>query len=71
MTMRIQPDTLRSEVEQVIAILAKWQEKLAQGVPGEEIPANDLNLEIFQLQLRGEIQLAAERLMALVEVLEV
>jgi hypothetical protein len=71
MTMRIQPDTIRSEVEQVVAILAKWQERLAQGIPGDEIPSNDLNSEIFQFQLRGEIQLAAERLMALVEVLEV
>ena len=71
MTMRLQPDTLRSEVEQVIAILTKWQERLSQGIPGDEIPANDLNSEIFQFQLRGEVQLAAERLMALVEVLEV
>lgn len=71
MTMRLRPDTLRSEVEQVIAILQRWNDRLAEGVPGDESPSNDLNAEIFQFQLRGEIQLAAERLMALVEVLEV
>lgn len=71
MSMRIRPDTLRSEIEQVVSILSSWQERLTQGVPGDETPANDLNAEIFQFQLRGEIQLAAERLMALVEVLEV
>lgn len=70
MPMRIQPDTMRSEIDQVMAILAVWKERLSVGVPGDEIPANDLNAELFQFQLRGEIQLAAERLMALVEVME-
>lgn len=71
MSMRIQPDTLRSEIDQVIAILEKWKARLLDGVPGDEIPANDLNVEVFQYHLRGEIQLAAERLMAISEVLEV
>lgn len=70
MTMRLKPDTLRSELDQVIGILHQWQGRLSEGVPGDEIPANDLNTEIFQYQLRGEILLAAERLMALAEVLE-
>lgn len=70
MTMRIQPDTLRSEVGQVLEILGKWKERLDAGIPGDEIPGNEMNVEIFQFQLRGEIQLAAERLLAVVEVLE-
>jgi hypothetical protein len=70
MSMRIQPDTLRSEVEQVLAILSRWKERLDAGIPGDEIPGNDLNVEIFQYQLRGELQLSAERLLAIVEVLE-
>jgi len=70
MPMKIQADTLRSEVDQVIAILAAWKERLAVGIPGDELPANDLNAEIFQFQLRGELQLAGERLMAIVEVLD-
>lgn len=70
MPMRLQSDTLRDEIDQIIAILTKWQGRLSEGVPGDELPANDLNAEIFQYQLRGEVQLAAERLLALVEVLE-
>jgi hypothetical protein len=71
MPMRIQPDTMRSEIDQVMAILAHWKQRLEAGVPGDELPSNDLNSELFQFQLRGEIQLAAERLMAIVEVMEV
>jgi hypothetical protein len=70
MTMKIQSDTLKDEIDQIINILKKWQDIMTRGIPGDEIPANDLDSEIFQLHLRGEIQLAAERLMALVEVLE-
>jgi hypothetical protein len=68
--MRLQSDTLRDEVDQVIAILVKWKDRLAEGIPGDELPANDLNAEIFQYQLKGEIHLAAERLLAVVEALE-
>lgn len=70
MPMRLQPDTLRSELDQVMEILSSWKGRLSAGIPGDEIPSNDLNVEIFQYQLRGEILLAAERLMALAEVLE-
>lgn len=70
MSMRIQPDTLRDEVDQIVAILSRWKERLDAGIPGDELPANDTNADIFQFQLRGEIQLAAERLLAIVEVLE-
>lgn len=70
MTMKIQPDTVRGEVEQILAILSRWKERLDAGIPGDEVPGNDLNVEIFQFQLRGELQLAAERLLAIVEVLE-
>jgi len=69
-TMRLKPDTLRDEIVQVIAILDRWKSRLEEGVPGDEIPANEMNAEIFQYQLRGEIYLAAERLMALAEVIE-
>lgn len=70
MPMKLMPDTVRDEVEQVLAILSRWKERLDAGIPGDEIPGNDLNVEIFQFQFRGEMQLAAERLLAIVEVLE-
>ena len=71
MPMRIQPDTLRSEVDQVMEILKKWSDRLAEGIPGDELPSpSPENADIFQFQLRGELHLCAERLSALVEVLE-
>lgn len=70
MTMRMAPDTLRDEISQVNSILEKWIKTLNNGVPGDEIPSNDLNIDKFRYQLRGEITLAAERLTAVAEVLE-
>jgi hypothetical protein len=68
--MRLHPDTLRDEMDQVLALLNKQKEKLDAGIPGDEMPANDMNIEIWQYQLRGEVLLAAERLMAIAEVLD-
>ena len=70
MTMRLMPDTLREEIDQILVLLTRQQEKLAVGIPGDEMPANEINQEIWQFQLRGEILLAAERLMAIAEVLD-
>lgn len=67
--MRIPSDRIRSEVDQIAEIIKSVQDRIVN-IPGEEIPANDLNVEIFEAQLRGELMLAAERLGALVEVLE-
>ena len=70
MTMRVEADTLREEIKQVLALLTRQQEKLANGIPGDDLPSNDMNIEVFQYQLRGEIMLCAERLVAIAEVLE-
>ena len=70
MPMRLEADTLREEIDQVLALLTRQQEKLANGIPGDEMPANDMDIEVFQYRLRGEIMLAAERLVAIAEVLE-
>lgn len=70
MALRIDPDTIRLEVKQIMAILNKWDKRMEDGFPGDEIPSNAENEEIFQMKLRGELHLAAERLLALVEVTE-
>lgn len=70
MAMRLRADTIRTELEQVQAIITAWQKRLDEGVPGEEVPADDLNAEIFEMQLRGELMLAANRLTSIVEVLD-
>lgn len=68
--MRMTADTLRDEIDQVLALVTKQKEKLNAGIPGDEMPANEINQEIWQFQFRGEILLAAERLMAIAEVLD-
>lgn len=69
-SLPIEPDRLRSEVSQVLEILTELSEKLSNGIPGDEMPANDMNIEIFQYRLRGTIMLASERLSSIAEVLE-
>lgn len=70
MTMKLQGDTLRNEIRQVMEILTKWSDLLTSGIPGDDLPANDLDIDVFQYQLRGELMLAANRLTSIVEVLE-
>ena len=68
--LKVQPDTLRDEISQVVAILTKWSESLGMGIPGDELPADETNAEIYQVQLRGELMLCSERLASLADVLE-
>jgi hypothetical protein len=68
--MPLEPDRLKTEIRQVLEILTELSEKLDVGIPGDEIPSNDMNIEIFQYRLRGTIMLAAERLNSIAEVLE-
>lgn len=63
-------DRVRSEIDQILEILNSIKERLDRGVPGDEMPSNDINQEIFQVQLRGELILASQRLLALGEILE-
>lgn len=66
----INADRLRSEVDQILQIISSIKVRLDAGVPGDEIPANDMAQEIFQVQLRHELMLASQRLLAISEVLE-
>jgi hypothetical protein len=69
--MRLQGDTLRSEIKQVLEILKKWDEALEDpGIPGDDIPANAENIEVFRYQLYGELMLASSRLSSIADVLE-
>lgn len=68
--MKIQAGTIRSELDGIIQILSDWQERLKNGIPGEEMPADELSIEVFEMHLRGELMLAANRLTSIVEVLE-
>jgi hypothetical protein len=69
-SMPLEPERLKEEIRQVLEILTSLSEKLDKGIPGDELPANDMNIEIFQYRLRGTIMLASERLSSIAEVLE-
>lgn len=71
MQMRLKSDTLRSEIKQVLEILQKWDQSLEEvGIPGDEVPSNAENIEVFRYQLYGELMLAASRLSSIADVLE-
>ena len=70
MSFSISAERLRTEVDQILAVISDVKQRLDGGVPGEELPSNDLNIEIFKLQLRGDLMLMSQRLSALTEVLE-
>ena len=70
MYMRMKPDTLREEVTQILTILNRMKERLDEGIQGDEMPSNDVNVEVFQVQMHAEIMLASGRLATLAEVME-
>lgn len=63
--LSLNPDRLREEVSQVFNIIQSIKERLDNGVPGDELPANDMAEEKFQIQMRTELYLAGHRLLAL------
>ena len=68
--IRIRPERARIELNEVIDILNDWKETLSGGVPGEESAASELNVEIFEMRFKAELQLVAARLFALSEGIE-
>lgn len=63
----IKSDTLRSEIDQILERIQSIKESADNGVPGDDIPANESNQEIYQVHMRGEMLLIAQRLLALAE----
>lgn len=68
--LKIKSDTIRTEMAQIVELVESLKALVDAGVPGDDLPAADLHQEIFQVQLRGELLLASQRLMALAEVIE-
>jgi len=68
--LRIQADTLREEMTQIDALVKALKDRVDVGIPGMDLPATDVDEEVFQVQFRGELLLASQRLLALAEVLE-
>jgi len=70
MYMRMKPDLLYDEIEQIVTILNGIKGRLNDGVPGDDVASNDVNVEIFQVRMHSEILLCSGRLQTLAEVLE-
>jgi hypothetical protein len=68
--IKIQPDRFRIELDGIIEILQEWQERLAKGIPGDELPASDLNIEKFEIALKAELQLVAGKIFGLSETVD-
>lgn len=69
MHMRIQAETLRSEIKQILAILQRLDERLEM-IPGDDLPSNSENIEVFRYQVYGELMLMSSRLASIADVLE-
>jgi vacuolar-type H+-ATPase subunit E/Vma4 len=62
-------EVIRSELEATKEILEKWLEKVNDGIPGMDVPAEDLSIEIWVRQFCGELNLIAGRCETLAGVL--
>lgn len=56
-------------MEQIDQLIKSLKERVDNGVPGDDLPANDVDIEVYQVRLQYELMLAAQRLMALAEVI--
>ena len=67
--MRIQEGTLQDEIAQIHELLSSWKESIDKGVPGCSRPTSEDNIARWEMNLRAELQLCAERLMTLVDLI--
>lgn len=67
--LRIPVDRLRTELDQIVDMLNDIKTKVDLGVPGDDLPATELNQEVYQVQLHGELLLISQRLNTLAEVI--
>lgn len=66
MDLPLSTDRLLEELNQIHVLITAVKDGFEDKA---DMPMNDTQAEIFQVQLRGEILLAAHRLMALAELL--
>lgn len=65
----ISPDQIYEDLEAAGKVLARWHERVGQGIPGVDTPASEEQYLKFVKQLCGELQLAGSKLIALAEIL--
>jgi len=62
-------EAIEDELTLAQKILTKWQERLAAGIPGAEIPAADIDIDIFHREMAGELMLVSAKLESLANLL--
>jgi hypothetical protein len=65
---------LLNEIESAKAILDKWADKVAEGIPGVDVPMSGNSpaaerLDVWLLEMMGELQLVAGKTANIVSVL--
>lgn len=65
---------LHSELEALEALLAKWKERVANGVPGADVPLTGSTpagerLDVWLTEFVGELRLASGKAHALAEIM--
>jgi hypothetical protein len=68
--LSISKAVLKEELTLAQRILTKWQEKLEEGVPGQDYPAQDeIVFERFVREMTGEFQVIASKFDGLATIL--
>ncbi len=69
MTMPIDPDRVHTEIEQILEIINAVKSQLSGVIPGEDMPAREVDAELFNLRLQRLMMLASQRLQTVAELL--
>ena len=55
----VSPDVIHSELEAAEKIISKWREKVSQGIPCVDVPADEEALIRFLVEMCGELLLVS------------
>jgi hypothetical protein len=67
--MNISKAVLKEELILAQRILTKWQQRLDEGVPGEDLPAEDLDVALYMRELVAEFLIVAGKMENLASIL--
>lgn len=67
--MNISKAVLKEELLLAQRILTKWQERLEQGVPGDDLPAEDMDIALYMRELVAEFLVVAGKMENLASIL--
>ena len=65
----VSKEVINTEIDVAQRLLKKWQEKLAQGYPGQDFPAEDFNADLFAREMVAEFLIIAGEMETLANVI--